>query len=91
MSETPVTPPAAPARAEQPEDAAPHPRDDRAVTLLASLRRVDFRLTLSRRDVHRLAPAVTSWFDVGAGASTVIHTLTSGLPAVLGSPAALFA
>ncbi|WP_405553716.1 helix-turn-helix domain-containing protein [Streptomyces sp. NBC_01171] len=92
---TPVTPPAAPARADQLEspadDAALHPRDDRAATLLAGLRRTDARLTLSRRDVHRLAPAVTAWFDVGAGASTVIHTLTSGLPAVLESPAALIA
>ncbi|MGW3336690.1 helix-turn-helix domain-containing protein [Streptomyces sp. NPDC001009] len=87
--------PAAPARADQPDppadDTAPHPRDDRAVTLLAGLRRTDARLTLSRRDVHRLAPAVTAWFDVGAGASTVIHTLTAGLPAVLESPAALIA
>ncbi|MFF9396651.1 helix-turn-helix domain-containing protein [Streptomyces griseoluteus] len=92
---TPFTPPAAQPRADQPdppaEDAAPHPRDDRAATLLAGLRRTDARLTLSRRDVLRLAPAVTAWFDVGAGASTVIHTLTAGLPAALESPAALIA
>ncbi|WP_347402179.1 helix-turn-helix domain-containing protein [Streptomyces sp. BK022] len=90
-----ATPPASPAGADQPDppgaDATPRPRDDKAVALLAGLRRTDARLTLSRRDVYRLAPAVTAWFDVGAGASTVIHTLTSGLPAVLESPAALIA
>ncbi|MEU9920891.1 helix-turn-helix domain-containing protein [Streptomyces griseoluteus] len=92
---TPVTPPVAPARADQPEsaadDAALHPRDDRAATLLAGLRRTDARLTLSRTDVYRLAPAVTAWFDVGASAATVIHTLTAGLPAAMESPAALIA
>ncbi|MFF7966442.1 helix-turn-helix domain-containing protein [Streptomyces sp. NPDC007903] len=90
-----VTPPASPARADQPDppaaDATPRPRDDRAVALLAGLRRGDARLTLSRTDVYRLAPAVTAWFDVGATAATVIHTLTAGLPAALESPAALIA
>lgn len=65
-----VTPPASPAPADQPDppaaDATPRPRDDRAVALLAGLRRGDARLTLSRTDVYRLAPAVTAWFDVGA-------------------------
>ncbi|MER8013440.1 helix-turn-helix domain-containing protein [Streptomyces griseoluteus] len=88
-----TTPPASPAGADRlgppSADATPCPRDDKAVALLAGLRRSDARLTLSRRDVYWLAPAVTAWFDVGAGASTVIHTLTSGLPAVLESPAAL--
>ncbi|MFF7383682.1 helix-turn-helix domain-containing protein [Streptomyces griseoluteus] len=90
-----TTPPASPAGADRlgppGADATPRPRDDKAVALLAGLRRNDARLTLSRRDVYRLAPAVTAWFDVGAGASTVLHTLTSGLPAVLESPAALIA
>ncbi|MEU6818321.1 helix-turn-helix domain-containing protein [Streptomyces sp. NPDC046860] len=90
-----ATPTASPAGADQLDpsgaDATPRPRDDKAVALLAGLRRADARLTLSRRDVYRLAPAVTAWFDVGAGASIVIHTLTSGLPAVLESPAALLA
>ncbi|MGA5319692.1 helix-turn-helix domain-containing protein [Streptomyces seoulensis] len=90
-----VTPPASPASAERPDppaaDAPPRPRDDRAVALLAGLRRTDARLTLSRTDVYRLAPAVDAWFDVGATAATVVHTLTAGLPAVLESPAALIA
>ncbi|MFJ4007949.1 helix-turn-helix domain-containing protein [Streptomyces sp. NPDC090023] len=90
-----VTPPAFPAPADQPDppaaDAAPRPRDDRAVALLAGLRRGDARLTLSRTDVYRLAPAVTAWFDVGATAATVIHTLTAGLPAALERPAGLIA
>ncbi|GHF31856.1 helix-turn-helix domain-containing protein [Streptomyces griseoluteus] len=90
-----VSPPPSPARADQPDpppaEATPHPRDDRAVALLAGLRRCDDRLTLSRRDVYRLAPAVTAWFDVGATAATVIHTLTAGLPTALESPAALIA
>ncbi|MFF9361483.1 helix-turn-helix domain-containing protein [Streptomyces griseoluteus] len=90
-----ATPPASPAGADQLDppgvDATPRPGDDKAVALLAGLRRTDARLTLSRRDVYRLAPAVTAWFDVGAGTATVIHTLTSGLPAVLESPAALIA
>ncbi|MFH9426663.1 helix-turn-helix domain-containing protein [Streptomyces sp. NPDC017615] len=90
-----VTPPASPTPADRPDppvaDATPRPRDDKAVALLAGLRRTDARLTLSRTDVYRLAPAVTAWFDVGATAATVIHALTAGLPVVLESPAALIA
>ncbi|MGW2208603.1 helix-turn-helix domain-containing protein [Streptomyces sp. NPDC001781] len=92
VAATPTASPAAADRLDPPgADATPRSRHDKAVALLAGLRRTDARLTLSRRDVHRLAPAVTAWFDVGAGASTVIHTLTAGLPAVLESPAALIA
>ncbi|WP_086690020.1 helix-turn-helix domain-containing protein, partial [Streptomyces recifensis] len=90
-----VTPPASPAPADQPDppaaDAAPAGQGEPAVALLAGLRRGDARLTLSRTDVYRLAPAVTAWFDVGATAATVIHTLTAGLPAALERPAALIA
>ncbi|WP_343237861.1 helix-turn-helix domain-containing protein [Streptomyces sp. SID2999] len=94
-SPAPADQPASPAPADQPDppaaEATPRPRDDRAVALLAGLRRGDARLTLSRTDVYRLAPAVTAWFDVGATAATVIHALTAGLPTALESPAALIA
>ncbi|MFD8909869.1 helix-turn-helix domain-containing protein [Streptomyces sp. NPDC059575] len=101
VSETPVTAAAPPAAAQETArtappgtpavDTPPGPRHDKAVALLASLRRTDDRLTLSRSDVYRLAPAVTAWFDVGATAATVHHTLTAGLPTALESPAALVA
>ncbi|MFG3206784.1 helix-turn-helix domain-containing protein [Streptomyces sp. NPDC048192] len=65
------------------------PRHDKAVTLLAGLRRADDRLILSRRDVDRLAPAVTAWFDSGATAAVIHHALTADLPADLKSPARL--
>ncbi|MET8248862.1 hypothetical protein ABZV31_33460 [Streptomyces sp. NPDC005202] len=58
---------------------------------LAGLRRVDDRLTLSLRDVHRLAPAVTAWFDGGATAAVVHRTLTADLPSDLRYPAGLVA
>ncbi|WP_051848590.1 hypothetical protein [Streptomyces sp. NRRL WC-3725] len=64
-------------------------RYDKAVTLLAGLRRADDRLILSRRDVDRLAPAVTAWFDSGATAAVIHHALTADLPADLKSPARL--
>ncbi|MET7286318.1 helix-turn-helix domain-containing protein [Streptomyces sp. NPDC005573] len=90
--------PAAPASLTAPEpDAppgaadAPGPRHEKAVALLAGLRRTDHRLTLSRRDVHRLAPAVTAWFDVGVTAATVHHTLTADLPLTMKSPAGVLA
>ncbi|MBC2863909.1 helix-turn-helix domain-containing protein [Streptomyces mexicanus] len=71
--------------------ATPHPRHDRAAALLAGLRRTDDRLILSRRDVDRLAPAVTAWLDIGVSAAVVHHALTDGLPADLRNPAKLIA
>ncbi|WP_333782252.1 helix-turn-helix domain-containing protein [Streptomyces sp. AD681] len=53
---------------------------DRAVALLAGLRRTDERLTLSTRDVNALAPSVIRWFERGATAGLVHHVLTSDLP-----------
>jgi hypothetical protein len=88
------TAPAGPAEPAVPPEAAvtvPDGRHDRAATLLADLRRTDDRLTLSRRDVHRLAPAVTAWFDGGATAAAVRRTLTAGLPPDLRHPAGLVA
>ncbi|WP_323375791.1 helix-turn-helix domain-containing protein [Streptomyces sp. RB17] len=66
-------------------------RNDRAVALLAGLRRADNRLILSRHDVDRLAPAVAAWFDGGATAAVIHRALTEGLPAVLRNPAKLIA
>ncbi|MFF0789830.1 helix-turn-helix domain-containing protein [Streptomyces spiralis] len=64
---------------------------DRAVALLAGLRGTDSRLILSRRDVDRLAPAVTAWFDSGATEAVIHHALTNGLPADVRNPAKLIA
>ncbi|RSN07918.1 helix-turn-helix domain-containing protein [Streptomyces sp. WAC 01325] len=71
------------------EEAAHDRRHERAVVLLSALRRTDDRLTLSRRDVNRLAPAVTAWFDAGSTAAVVHHALTTGLPADMRHPAAV--
>jgi hypothetical protein len=67
------------------------PSHEKAVALLAGLRRTDDRLTLSSRDVHRLAPAVRAWFDGGATAAVVHHALTADLPADMRHPAGVLA
>ncbi|MCX4676611.1 hypothetical protein OG413_15105 [Streptomyces sp. NBC_01433] len=59
-------------------DADPH-----AVAILASLRIVDARLGLSRREVAALAPAVADWLARGIGAEQITEALTVGLPAPL--------
>ncbi|MFF9869825.1 helix-turn-helix domain-containing protein [Streptomyces sp. NPDC013953] len=64
-------------------------RHDTAAALLVDLRRTDDRLTLSGRDVRRLAPAVTAWLDNGATPAAVHRTLTACLPADLRNPAGL--
>ncbi|MEV5887371.1 helix-turn-helix domain-containing protein [Streptomyces sp. NPDC052020] len=69
--------------------APPDPRHHRAAALLAGLRRTDDRLILSRRDVDRLAPAVTAWLDNGVSAAVVHHALTDSLPVDLRNPAKL--
>ncbi|MFI9233857.1 hypothetical protein [Streptomyces rimosus] len=61
-----------------------------ATDLLASLRLVDARLTLSVRDVSRLAPAVVEWLDRGVPPANVVRTLASALPlGTIFRPAAL--
>jgi hypothetical protein len=65
------------------------PRYGKAAALLAGLRRSDDRLILSQRDVHRLAPAVTAWFDAGASPAVIHHALTDNLPGDLRNPARL--
>ncbi|MER6078033.1 helix-turn-helix domain-containing protein [Streptomyces sp. NPDC001833] len=65
----------------------PDARHEKAAALLAALRRADDRLTLSPRDVNRLAPAVTAWFDRGVSAAVVHRALTADLPVDMRSPA----
>ncbi|WP_392964406.1 helix-turn-helix domain-containing protein [Streptomyces sp. LN245] len=60
---------------------------DKAEALLAGLRRTDIRLTLSGREVRRLAPLVVAWFENGLGRASVIHALTDGLPLHVRHPA----
>ncbi|MEU1186647.1 helix-turn-helix domain-containing protein [Streptomyces sp. NPDC005859] len=75
--------------AEQEPSSSEHP--DKAVALLAGLRRTDDRFTLSRKDVKRLAPAVVAWFDNGASRAAVIHAMTADVPVLLRSPAGFLA
>ncbi|MGW3915696.1 helix-turn-helix domain-containing protein [Streptomyces sp. NPDC005070] len=59
----------------------------KAEALLTGLRRTDIRLTLSGREVRRLAPLVVAWFENGLGRASVIHALTDGLPLHVRHPA----
>ncbi|MEU9469621.1 helix-turn-helix domain-containing protein [Streptomyces avermitilis] len=102
---TPAVPvaPAAPEDGPAPEGPASLPSEpserepssgehrDKAVALLAGLRRTDDRFTLSRKDVKRLTPAVIAWFDNGASRASVFHAMTSDAPALLKSPAGFLA
>ncbi|MES9518984.1 helix-turn-helix domain-containing protein [Streptomyces capoamus] len=91
--QTPGDEPPAPPKAQAHSSARP-PADrhhSAAVTLLAGLRRTDDRLTLSRRQVDRLAPAVAAWFASGATAAVVHRVLTTGLPVEMGNPAGVLA
>lgn len=72
-------------------EAAPDAHQVTARALLAALRRTDDRLTLSGRDVRRLASAVAAWFENGATAAAVHRTLTAALPSELKNPAGLLA
>ncbi|EST30682.1 hypothetical protein [Streptomyces roseochromogenus] len=70
------------------------PRDrhhDRAVALLAGLRRTDERLALSQRQVDRLAPAVVAWFEAGATETAVRRALSADLPEDMRHPAGVLA
>ncbi|MFH8474760.1 hypothetical protein [Streptomyces sp. NPDC018000] len=73
----------------------PLPLDDadpQAVAILASLRIVDRRLVLSRREVATLAPAITEWVVQGIGAQEITRALTLDLPCSLRSrPARILA
>ncbi|MDQ1017274.1 helix-turn-helix domain-containing protein [Streptomyces afghaniensis] len=89
----PPVPPASPTPPEtRGSEHAPRGRHhDKAVALLAGLRRSDDRLTLSRRQVERLAPAVVAWFDGGATAAVVHRVLTANLPDDMRHPAGVLA
>lgn len=54
--------------------------DPQAVVILASLRIVDRRLILSRREVAELAPAVAKWLARGLRPEEITGLLTAGLP-----------
>ncbi|MFD8462278.1 hypothetical protein [Streptomyces antimycoticus] len=54
--------------------------DERAVAILTSLRILDPRLILSRREVANLAPAVGQWLAAGVGPAQITRTLTTRLP-----------
>ncbi|MGW4275900.1 helix-turn-helix domain-containing protein [Streptomyces seoulensis] len=69
----------------------PDRHQEKALSLLAALRRTDDRLTLSLGDVKRLAPLVIAWFANGATDSVVHRALTTDLPVVLKHPAGLLA
>ncbi|MFD7335231.1 helix-turn-helix domain-containing protein [Streptomyces violascens] len=62
-----------------------------AVAVLVGLRRTEPRLTLSERDVHRLAPAATAWLERGVTVDVVHRTLTADLPDDVRHPAGLLA
>ncbi|WP_461084341.1 helix-turn-helix domain-containing protein [Streptomyces deserti] len=76
----PERPRRAAAHAPQAPTTAPQPQHRTAADLLAGLRTLDSRLLLTERDVHRLAPAVTTWLDRGVPVTAVQRTLTTGLP-----------
>ncbi|TMU94279.1 hypothetical protein FGK60_34050 [Streptomyces sp. DASNCL29] len=54
--------------------------DEQAVAILASLRIVDPRLVLSRREAAELAPAVSQWLATGVGPAQITRALTTRLP-----------
>ncbi|WJD99172.1 hypothetical protein [Streptomyces antimycoticus] len=54
--------------------------DEQAVAILTSLRILDPRLILSRREVANLAPAVGQWLAAGVGPTQVTRALTTRLP-----------
>ncbi|MFI5798823.1 helix-turn-helix domain-containing protein [Streptomyces sp. NPDC051677] len=64
---------------------------DKAFALLAGLRRIDDRFTLSRKDVESLTPALVRWLDNGASRAAVIHAMTADVPVPLTSPAGFLA
>ncbi|MET8114435.1 hypothetical protein [Streptomyces prasinus] len=89
----PVPTPASAPAADRPEEpAALSDADPQAVSVLASLRRVDPRLLLSEREAARLAPAVGQWLAAGVAPSRITAHLTTRLPDhLLARPAAILA
>ncbi|MER5934381.1 helix-turn-helix domain-containing protein [Streptomyces sp. NPDC002054] len=94
--------PEPPPRPAQPAPPAPDPlptprntdnpaRRRLAQELLAELRRSDSRLLLSQRDVHRLAPGVEAWLELGAHHQAITQALSANLPTPLLNPGGLIA
>ncbi|MGW9497030.1 hypothetical protein ACWG5P_22005 [Streptomyces prasinus] len=90
---TPASAPVPAPTADRPEEpAALSDADPQAVSVLASLRRVDPRLLLSEREAARLAPAVGQWLAAGVAPSRITAHLTTRLPDhLLARPAAILA
>ncbi|MGY5013324.1 helix-turn-helix domain-containing protein [Streptomyces sp. 900105755] len=76
-----------------PRPACPSPSLlQKALDVLADLRRHDSRLLLSAVEADHLAPGVAAWLERDIAPSAVRHALTTGLPAEpLHRPAALLA
>lgn len=96
--ETPARPKAPPKPARKalppvPRPACPSPALlQKALDLLADLRRHDSRLLLSAAEADHLAPGVAAWLERDIAPSAVRHALTADLPAEpLHRPAALLA
>ncbi|WP_343067096.1 hypothetical protein [Streptomyces rectiverticillatus] len=67
----------------------PGPRRSRAYRLLASVGRVDPRMTLSAAECQALEALAAQWLDLGAGEEEVVRALTAGLPPEVHSAGAL--
>ncbi|MEU9704971.1 helix-turn-helix domain-containing protein [Streptomyces sp. NPDC047981] len=86
--------PQPPAPAPAPAPAPPQPSTQAhrpAADLLAGLHLHEPRLLLAERDVHRLAPALTTWLERGARPDAVRQALAAGLPDHVAHPAGLLA
>ncbi|MCJ0867992.1 helix-turn-helix domain-containing protein [Streptomyces sp. AP-93] len=80
-AEAPPQQASAPEPRQAPAPVGPLPERHReSADLLARLRLRDPRLTLSERDVARLAPALTGWLELGLNRAAVSATLAGGLP-----------
>ncbi|WP_137993944.1 helix-turn-helix domain-containing protein [Streptomyces vilmorinianum] len=95
---TPEPPPDAPPPASPPippRPPAPRPplaqAHRPAADLLARLHLHEPRLLLAERDIHRLAPGVTTWLERGAHPEAVLRTLGARLPDDLVHPAGFLA
>lgn len=77
--EADIEPDTKPGPEPSPRSTATEP-DPRAFVILASLRIVDRRLLLSRREVDQLAPAVTQWLAQGVSPEEITGHLTARLP-----------
>lgn len=94
VAERDVPPPVAP-EPEPPvppaEDPVSVPHLEEATSALTRARNLDKRITLSERDVKRLAPAAAEWITRGVDQVGVMKVLTDRLPPEVHSPAALVA